>query len=135
VAGHIIVVGMNAMGRYLVKELHERGEKTLAVDVDPRKLRDLPGKTLAANVDYPSALEETSLEKARLVISTLRIEATNNLLAYRCQKAGVPTAIHAFDASVVDTLRELEVDYLIDPKQVWLSATTAKLREMGVRPS
>jgi Kef-type K+ transport system membrane component KefB len=132
---HIVVVGMNAMGRYLVKELHERGEMTLAVDVDPRKLNQLPGRALTANVDYPSALEEIALEKAKLVISTLRIEATNNLLAYRCHKAGVPVAIHAFDASVAETLRQLHVDYLIDPKRAWLEEATAKLAQMGVRPS
>jgi Kef-type K+ transport system membrane component KefB len=135
VSEHIIIVGMNAMGRYLVEQLHGKGETTLAVDVDPGKLRDLPGKTLVANVDYTAVLEEIALEKAKLVISTLRIEATNNLLAYRCQKAGVPTAIHAFEASVVETLRQLQVDYLIDPKKVWLSETAAKLREMGVRLS
>jgi Kef-type K+ transport system membrane component KefB len=128
---HVIVVGMNAMGRRIVTKLHERGEIVLAVDSDARKLADMPSHTLVGNADYPAVLEDASLGQARLVISTLRIEDSNNLLAYRCREAGVPTAIHAFDASVVPELEQLGVDYLIDTKEPWLKRVTAELLRLG----
>ncbi len=114
--GHVIVVGMNALGRELVKQLTLRGETVLAIDTDPRKLEGLgAATTLIGNVEYESMVEEISLPKARLVISALQIEDTNHLLAYRCRSAGVPCAIHAFDISVVDDLLELDTAYMFMP--------------------
>ena len=114
--GHVIVVGMNALGRELVKQLTLRGETVLAIDTDPRKLEGLgAATTLIGNVEYESMVEEISLPKARLVISALQIEDTNHLLAYRCRSAGVPCAIHAFDISVVDDLLEMDTAYMFMP--------------------
>ncbi len=114
--GHVIVVGMNALGRELVKQLTLRGETVMAIDTDPRKLEGLgAATTLIGNVEYESMVEEISLPKARLVISALQIEDTNHLLAYRCRSAGVPCAIHAFDISVVDDLLELDTAYMFMP--------------------
>jgi Kef-type K+ transport system membrane component KefB len=133
-SGHVIVVGMNAMGRRLVNDLYQQGEIVLAVDTDARKLEDLPCHQLVGNINYPSVLEDASLARAKLVISTLRIEDTNNLLAYHSKKAGIPAAIHAFDPSVADNLRHLGVDFLIDPKKPWLERVVAELERAGVRP-
>ncbi|WP_269524214.1 cation:proton antiporter [Coraliomargarita parva] len=114
--GHVIVVGMNAMGRAIVKGLCARGEQVLAIDTDPLKLEGLePAETMIGNVEYESLLEEIGLRRARLVISALQIEDTNHLLAYRCRSADVPCAIHAFDVSVVDDLIDLDTDYLLMP--------------------
>jgi Kef-type K+ transport system membrane component KefB len=124
---HVIVVGMNAMGRRLVNDLYERGETILAIDTDARKLEDLPCHQLVGNINYPSVLADASLERAKLVVSTLRIEDTNNLLAYHSKKAGVPAAIHAFDPSVKDDLRRLDVDFLIDPKKSWLDEVITQI--------
>jgi Trk K+ transport system NAD-binding subunit len=120
-------VGMNAMGRRLVNDLYERGETVLAIDTDARKLEDLPCHQLVGNINYPSVLADASLERAKLVVSTLRIEDTNNLLAYHSKKAGVPAAIHAFDPSVKNDLRRLDVDFLIDPKKSWLDEVIAQI--------
>ena len=128
-SGHIIVVGMNAMGRRLVDDLCQRGETVLAVDTDLRKLEGLPGKRLVGSVNYPSVLDEAFLGRAKLVISTLRIEDTNNLLAYHSKKAGVPTAIHAFDPSVKLDLEKLAVDFPIDPKEFWLEDVIELIEE------
>ena len=114
--GHIIVVGMNALGREIAKQLAIRGEQVLAIDTDPRKLEDLEGAaTLIGNVEYESMIEEIGLRRARLVISALQIEDTNHLLAYRCRSAEVPCAIHAFDLSVIDDLLELDTAYMFMP--------------------
>ncbi|MEC8333317.1 MAG: cation:proton antiporter [Verrucomicrobiota bacterium] len=114
--GHIIVVGMNALGREIAKQLAIRGEQVLAIDTDPRKLEYLEGAdTLIGNVEYESMIEEIGLRRARLVISALQIEDTNHLLAYRCRSAEVPCAIHAFDLSVIDDLLELDTAYMFMP--------------------
>ena len=115
-AGHVIVVGMNALGREVVKQLSGRGETVLAIDTDPRKLEGLNcAETLIGSVEYESAVEEIGLSCARLVISALQIEDTNHLLAYRCRSAGVPCAIHAFDISVVEDLLDLDTAYMFMP--------------------
>ncbi|MEC7229854.1 MAG: cation:proton antiporter [Verrucomicrobiota bacterium] len=115
-AGHVIVVGMNALGREVVNQLSGRGETVLAIDTDPRKLEGLNcAETLIGSVEYESAVEEIGLSRARLVISALQIEDTNHLLAYRCRSAGVPCAIHAFDISVVEDLLDLDTAYMFMP--------------------
>ena len=114
--GHVIVVGMNALGREVVNQLSGRGETVLAIDTDPRKLEGLNcAETLIGSVEYESAVEEIGLGRARLVISALQIEDTNHLLAYRCRSAGVPCAIHAFDISVVEDLLDLDTAYMFMP--------------------
>ena len=129
---HIIVVGMNTLGRILVKRLHERGETVLAIDTDPRKLHGLPGHTLLGSVEYLSVLEEAGLPRAKLLVSALRIEDANNLLAYRCQALGIPSAIHVIDLSVVDGLLDLGVDYLMIPKVDGMKSQMEKLKTMEV---
>jgi len=114
--GHVIVVGMNALGRAIVKQLDARGERLLAIDTDPKKLEGLgAAETMIGNVEYESVVEEIGLRRARLVVSALQIEDTNHLLAYRCRSAGVPCAIHAFDISVVEDLLELDTSYMFMP--------------------
>jgi hypothetical protein len=114
--GHIIVVGMNALGREIVSRLAERGDSVLAIDTDPHKLEGLgSAMTMIGNVEYESVVEEIGLRRARLVVSALQIEDANHLLAYRCRSAGVPCAIHAFDVSVVEDLLELDTGYMFMP--------------------
>jgi Kef-type K+ transport system membrane component KefB len=114
--GHVIVVGMNALGREIVKQLASRGEDVLAIDTDPDKLKGLsPARTLIGNVEYESVVEEIGLRRARMVVSALRIEDANHLLAYRCRSAGVTCAIHAFDVSAIDDLLELDTSYMFMP--------------------
>jgi Kef-type K+ transport system membrane component KefB len=113
---HIIVVGMNALGRNIVKAMNDRGEHVLAIDTDHKKLEGLePAEILIGNVEYQSVVEEINLRKAKLVVSALQIEDTNHLLAYRCRSARVPCAIHAFDVSVVNDLLDLDTSYLLMP--------------------
>lgn len=129
---HVIVVGMNALGREIVKRLVEKGEDTLAVDTDPVKLEGLPGRTLLGSVDYLTVLEEAGFAKAKLIVSALQIEETNDLLAYRAKSVDVPCAIHVVDLSVVENLLELEADYLMVSKVDGVKAQLRTLKEMGV---
>ena len=134
-SGHVVVVGMNALGRRIASQLHEQGEVVLAVDTDANKLAGLPFHTLVGNMDYPAVAEEAFLSQAKLAVSALQIENSNNLLAYRCQQAGVPVAIHAFDASVVADLEQLDVAYLIDPKRSWVKEATVALSGLRKEPA
>ena len=130
--GHVIVVGMNTLGRELVRRLAAKGEDVLAVDTDPAKLEGLPGCVLLGSVGYLSVLEEAGYARAKLIVSALQIEETNDLLAYRAKSVGVPCAIHVVDLSVVENLLDLETDYLMVSKVDGVKAQLAKLREMEV---
>src|SRR5690606_24530700 len=94
---HVVVVGMNDLGRRVACSLHEQGETVLAIDTDLRKMAGLPCRTLVGDIDYASTLEEAALDEARAAISALRIENVNKLLVFRCRAAGVPVAVYAAD--------------------------------------
>lgn len=130
--GHVIVVGMNGLGRPIVRRLAERGERVLAIDTDPGKLAGLPAIILVGNVDYASTLEEARLPSAKLVVSALQIEDTNNLLAYRCRALGVPCSIHVFDESVEDELSEIGPHHMLLSKNAGLAHILAALERAGL---
>jgi Kef-type K+ transport system membrane component KefB len=129
---HIIIVGMNTLGRILVYRLMQRGQTVLAVDSRPAKLHGLPCETLAGSTQHPSVLEQAGLGHARLLISTLQVADANNLLALRCRELGVKCAIHAFDPLVVRELERLGVDYLMQSKHDGIRQVAAALRSAGV---
>jgi Kef-type K+ transport system membrane component KefB len=129
---HIIVVGMNTLGRRLVHEFLRRGESVLAIDVDAAKLRVLPCATLQGNTEHPSVLEHANLSEAKLLVSALQIEDANNLLAYRAREAGVPSSIHAFDPALVDELRENGATHLMVSKYDGIRQVAAAMQKAGV---
>lgn len=132
---HVIVVGMNTLGRELVKRLTAKGEKVVAVDTDPMKLRGLGCHSLYGNAEHLSLLEEAGLPRAKLLVSALQIEETNDLLAYRCKSMGVPCSIHAIDLEVMDNLLEMDVHYLMIPKVDGIKLQTRELHKMGILKS
>lgn len=123
----VIIVGMNAMGRQLAKKLCAVGERVIAIDTDPHKLKDLPCETMLGDVESSSVLEAAEMPRARLLISALQIEDTNNFLAHRCKSEGVPACIHAFDLRLIPDLLDLDVRYLLTPK---VDALRQQLREL-----
>ena len=131
-SGHVIVVGINSLGRRIVEQLVERGEQVLALDVSPANLQGLPCHTKLGNAEYVSVLEEAGIRRAKLLVSALQIEETNHLLAYWGRTFGVPTSIHAFDQSVVDDLRQAGADHLIMSKSAGLRRVAAAFHDAGV---
>lgn len=129
---HFIVVGMNAMGRRLVRRLSRRGETVVAVDTDPAKLAGLPCRGLLGDADTSSVLEEAGIERARLLISTLAIEQTNRLLAYRAHRAGIPVAVHLFDAELRGDLEELGVEFPMSSKGAGVKRILHELERVGI---
>jgi hypothetical protein len=133
-ADHIIVVGMNTLGRRLVQTLADLGENVVAVDTDHHKLEGLPAQMILGSIDHASVLAEARIGSARLVVSALQIEDTNRLLAFRCRELGVPASIHAFDVSVQRDLRSIGVAHLILSKHAGIRMAAAELRAEGVLP-
>jgi len=133
--GHVIVVGMNSLGRTIASKLHAGGEVVLAIDTDPRKLRGLPCKTMLGSTEYADVLADAGLPTAKLLVSALRIEEANELLAYRCRQFGIPCSIHAIDLSMVDGLLELGAIYLMLSKVDGVKHQTRHLRQTGVLPT
>jgi Trk K+ transport system NAD-binding subunit len=129
---HIIVVGVNSLGRRIVRELLERGEKVLAIDTSASNLESLPCETMLGNAEFVSVLEEAGIRRARLLVSALQIEETNYLLAYWGRVFDVPTSIHAFDQSVVAELQEAGANHLIMSKSAGIRRVAAAFREAGV---
>ncbi|MCS3649286.1 Kef-type K+ transport system membrane component KefB [Salinibacter ruber] len=114
--GHVIVVGLNTLGRCLVDRLTAAGETVVAVDTDPEKLARRSVFTVHGNAVHETTREAADWEDAKLVVSSLSIEGTNNLLAYHARRAGVPCSIHAFDRTSENSLRTFGVDHLIRSK-------------------
>ena len=128
---HVIVVGMNALGTRIVKDLVAAGEPVVAIDSDPRKLEGLPCPTIAGSTEHVSVLEEANLAEAKLLVSALQIEEANNLLTFRGREAGVPTSIHAFDRLVVDELREIGANHLIQSKSAGTRRLATEFMALG----
>ncbi len=128
---HILIVGMNALGRELATRLQQSGHEVLAIDLDPRKLEKVGVKTLLGDAESAALLQDGSLENAKLLVSTLHIEATNDLLAFRCRQAGVPCSIHAFDLTALENLLQMDVAYLIVPKADGIMLQNQELERLG----
>lgn len=129
---HVIVVGMNSLGRGIVHFLHDRGEPVLAIDTDPDKLQDLPCSILLGNAEYLSVLEEAGIHRARLLISALHIEEINRLLGYRAHRFGIPSVIHAHDAATEQELSGLNVNHLLNSRRAGVERMTEELQSEGV---
>lgn len=129
---HVIVVGMNSLGRRIVEFLHEEGQPVLAIDTDPAKLEGLPCHGLLGNAEYLSVLEEAQAADARLLVSALHIEDVNRLLAYRAARFGIPAVIHAYDQAIERELEGLEVAHLLNSRAAGVDRMTEALREEGI---
>ncbi len=129
---HVIVVGMNSLGKRIVEGIREAGVPTLAIDLDALKLADVEGPTLVGNTDDLSVLDSAGIRRARLLVSALQIEGANNLLAYRCRTLGVPCSIHAFDVAVVADLKSIGATHLMDSKTAGTRRLGEALRAEGV---
>ncbi len=132
--GHILVVGMNSLGRKIAKALTERGERVVAIDTDTRKLAGLDCTRMIGSAEYLDVLLDAGLPTAKLLVSALRIEEANDLLAYRARQYGVPCCIQAVDFSLVDNLLDLDTDYLMLPKVDGVKLQVKYLKKTGILP-
>lgn len=113
---HVIVAGMNALGREIAALLHARGESVLAIDADDRRLEGLPCRTRVGDIEYRGTLIDAGLPRAKLAVATLRDEAASRIFALRCRQWGVPVVLHGFDREARPGLCAASPDFLIDSK-------------------
>ena len=131
-AGHVVVVGMNVLGRAIVTRLAREGHEVVAVDSDLEKLADLPAQIVVGDANHPKTLEEACLERARLLVSAVQIEDTSRLLVHRCRELGVRCSVHAFDPNQIADLRALGADHLLEPKQAAAREQLQELARLGL---
>lgn len=131
--GHVVVVGMNSLGREAVRALADRGERVVAVDTDPDKLEDLPGEAVVGDANVGTVLEEAGVSGAKMVFSALQIEDTNRLLVHRCRSLDVPVAVHAFDSDQEEELRAAGADHLVFSRREGGRALAERLSPLGGR--
>ena len=131
-SGHVIVVGINSLGRRIVRGMLERGEQVLAIDTSPGNLEGLKCHSKLGNAEYLSVLEEAGIRRAKLLVSALQIEETNTILAYWGRTFDVPTSIHAFDQSLVDDLTDAGATHLIVSKSSGTRRIADAFRKAGV---
>jgi len=128
----ILVIGMNAMGRDIVKQLASRGEMVTAIDSDPVKLKDLPCNTLHGNIHDWDLLDSAGFSEAKMVVSALQIEEANQLLAFRSHAADIPCCVMAPDTLVMPALLELDVSYFMTPFADGIKRQKAELSKRGL---
>jgi Kef-type K+ transport system membrane component KefB len=129
---HVVVVGMNDIGRRVVHALCERGEQVVAIDSDARLLRDLPSRCVTGDVEYESTLDDACLDDAKLAITTFRGEAAGQLFAYRCTKAGVPVATYALDRPIAEQFERAGADRVVESRAISGQRLAEELVELGV---
>ncbi len=129
-SGHVVVVGMNPLGRSVAERLHELGEQVVAVDTDWHKLSGLPCKTLIGDIDFLSTIEDADIEHAKLAFSALRIEAVNKLFAFRLHQMGVPCAVYGSDRWMVEQLEEVGTPEIIAAKPLAARRLVEQLEEV-----
>ena len=131
-SGHVVVVGMNTLGRLLVDRLRDRGVDVLAVDTRATRLEGLPVEGMVGDMTLREVFEASGAPDAALVVTTLQIEDVNSLLTFRCERAGVPISVHAFDPSLAEELLEIGADHLMISKHDGIGAVERALHQMGV---
>jgi Kef-type K+ transport system membrane component KefB len=130
--GHVVVIGMNTLGRMVVERFARRGERVVAVDVDPRQLHGLPAETVFGSADHPAVLRRAGVTRAKLVVVATRLEDLNALLAYRCNRMGVPVSVHAFDPALEEELLDIGADHVIISKLDGIRLVDGELRRLGM---
>jgi Kef-type K+ transport system membrane component KefB len=130
--GHVIVVGMNALGRRIVESLVAQEETVVALDQDPGALAGLACRTLTGKAEHLGVMEEAGLPRAKLLVSALRIEESNRLLVHYARRFGVPSSVHAFHADAAAELGTAGADHLMVPREDGTARLIELMRQQGV---
>jgi Kef-type K+ transport system membrane component KefB len=130
--GHIVVIGMNTLGRMAVERFARRGERVIAVDIDPGQLVGLPAETVFGSADHPAVLRRAGVASAKLVVVATRLEDMNALLAYRCNRMGVPISVHAFDPVLEEELLDIGADHVMISKLDGIRLVHGELRRLEI---
>lgn len=81
--GHYIVCGMSATGKYIIEEMLKTGRSFVAVDKDPKKIRELNEANILnieGDASHEAVLEAANIRKAGGLLSALHLDADNLLV-------------------------------------------------------
>lgn len=120
---HVVVIGAHRVGGPIVKFLKKSSIPFLVMDFNPHiveKLRQEDVKVIYGDVGDVEVLNNISLEKARLIISTATDMGDNELLLEECKKRHVKArvVVRAQDSDHAKALKDLGADYVILPEKV-----------------
>ena len=80
---HIVVCGLGRVGSAVVRQLHERGERVLAIDFDEERLevaREMGVAYLFGDATEQAQLERANLDHARALIAAVHSDAENTFI-------------------------------------------------------
>ena len=117
-----VVIGLGRFGSTLVAELQQRGEKVLAVDFDPRSVRESQADcdVIFGDAEDPDLPEQLPLQRTRWIISSVRdLEVNEHLLSsFRHHGFTGRIAMAADDEATARRLEEAGADVTIRPLHV-----------------
>lgn len=99
-SGHYLIIGCGESSMEILKALLKMRESVAVIDDDAgvtREVRELGGVGILANGKDPDALKEAGIDRAKLVISSMRKVTDNNTMMGFAPE--VPKVIRVFDAT------------------------------------
>jgi Trk K+ transport system NAD-binding subunit len=118
VSDHVVVVGLGNVGTRVIRQLHQRGVRVVAID----KTDDARGAALARELDVPLIIGDASREeilraasvqtcRALVVLSTDDVVNLEAALHGRALNAGVRVVLRLFDGDFADRVeRAFRID-------------------------
>lgn len=134
-SGHVIVVGMNPLGRHIARRFQDQGVPVTAIDTDPLKFGGMTVRTVLGRADDEEVLAEAGLDRAALLVTALQIEEVNDLLVFLGRRAGVPVAAHAFNPETAEELSDLGADHLMESRHEGARVVARMMAERGLLPA
>lgn len=117
---HVVLVGVNRIGKSVLDALLEHGQNVLVVDFNPDTIKDLKNrkiKNLFGDISDLEIQDRANLEGAKLVISTVSDIDDNMALISEVKKIknGPKVVVVANDNREEESLRKAGASYIIQP--------------------
>jgi len=113
---HIVLVGVNRMGRRILDRLKKEKTPVLAVDFDPAvidQLREENIPVLFGDFADPDIREKAQLDRARLLISTLPDMADNLIVIHSVRSFDLPVIVAATQEQDIRELYDAGAHYVV----------------------
>ncbi len=138
-SSHIVIFGCDRLGERMVRALMTMNLPVLVVDFDPETVVRLKKENipcLYGDMADPDIYEKTSLDKARLIISTVPELADNQLLLQEAKRKNKTTPVYV----TADTWHETQAlykngaDYVVFPHYLTGEHMSSLLRQLVDNP-
>jgi Trk K+ transport system NAD-binding subunit len=136
-SGHVVVVGLGAVGSHVVKILHDQGVDVVAVDSSPDALgvhvaRDLHIPVVIGDASRKKTLLAASLPTCRSLMAITTDDATNleTALIGRAIRKDVPVVLRLFDADFAERIQRA-FNITVSRSVSYLAAPSFAARMLG----